>query len=135
MKRVIKVIKVTEDTCVACAVYDGVGLGSMILNTTGMSKTEIEREFLQRFNSQMTQKRNGVKVKEKIRHKYDIEWYRFDEITKGKPSYMKEVLEPEEERWIVDVDEHGKPIPRKIGKTFNEVGMRAEVLRVILEGK
>lgn len=131
MSRLIKIIKVTEDTCVACANYEGVGLGSMILNTTGKSRSIIERDFLQRFNSQLVQKRGGVKVGRTVsRYEYTIEWYRFDEIVKAKPSYMKEVVEDKKKLYIIDVDANGKPSVKEADHLFTEEEVKVELLKL-----
>lgn len=136
MSRIIKIVKVTEDTCVAFANFEGVGVASMILDTTGMGKHRIETDFLARFNTQLVKKRKGVRTRKRIaRNKYYFEWYNLSEIEKGNPVLLNPVEQKKEDLYVVDVDVNGKPTCRKADHLFTEEEVKIELMRLALGGK
>lgn len=90
MKKEIKIIKMPDTACVACGLYETVGLGSMILDTKGMTKSLVEQVFVTRFNSQIVDKRKkGGAPFAKGRTGWTIKWYEYSDISK---SEKQEVL-------------------------------------------
>lgn len=85
MKKEIKIIRVSEDVCVACGrVFDKWGVASIILDTKGMSKGEIERQFVNRCVTQICRQRvEGKGIPNISRgNRWDVKWYDYSDVSK-----------------------------------------------------
>lgn len=138
MKREVKIVRVADDTCVGFGIYEGFGVASMMLDTKRKSKREIEKELLNRFNSQIGAKKreDGIVSNRGTKYRYDIQWYDFSEVTKKK-DVMEQVCDVESSQplFVVEVDANGKPSVRKAEHLFTEDEVKIELLRIALGGK
>lgn len=93
----IKIIRVSEDVCVACGrVFDKFGCGTFLLDTKDMSKREIERTFVNRCVTQICRLRTmGRDIPAMIRGgRWEIKWYDYSNVANGGKTELPLLGEP-----------------------------------------
>lgn len=83
MDKEIKIVKITDDTCVAFGKIKGMGVASMMLNCKGKSHREIERDYQGRFATQFHHRKElDDSLMNMGRGRWLFSWYDFDDVAK-----------------------------------------------------
>lgn len=136
MKEKIKIIKVTDDTIVAFGAFDGVGCGTMMLNTKGKTKNRIETDIVWRFRSQISQKKaDGESVSFSSKN-IVFEWFDNSEIVKANHGMFD--TEPKQKPKIYSIEKKldGSLKVNKIeGKLYDEDEVKIALCQMALNGE
>ena len=84
MEKEIKIIRVSEDVCVACGrVFGKYGIGTFLLDTKDLSKREIERIITNRCVTQVCRLRTtGRPIPNMTRGgRWEIKWYDYTNVS------------------------------------------------------
>lgn len=140
MKKEIKLINVGKDTVVGMGIVGNETVGSAMLDSNGKSVWEIERDFINRFLSQLHQKKlKGADIPFVERGvKWDIRWYDFDDVAKThivKENIMEKALSGKPKCYSIEKREDGSLKVNKIeGNLYDEDELKVALCKMALEG-
>lgn len=135
----LKIIKVSDDVCVACGrVFDKWGVASIILDTEGMSRGEIERQFVSRFVTQICRQRVIGKGIPNISrgNPWDVKWYDYSDVAKThivKENVMEKVLSGKPKIYSIEKREDGSLKVNKVeGELYDEDELKIALCKMAL---
>lgn len=135
----LKIIKVSDDVCVACGrVFDKWGVASIILDTEGMSRGEIERQFVNRFVTQICRQRVIGKGIPNISrgNRWDVKWYDYSDVAKThivKENVMEKVLSGKPKIYSIEKREDGSLKVNKVeGELYDEDELKIALCKMAL---
>ena len=140
MKKEVKLVTVGKDTIVGMAFVNDIAVGSAMLDSNGKSVREIERDFINRFLSQLHQKKlKGADIPFVERGvKWDIKWYDYNDVTKThivKENVMEKVLSGKPKCYSIEKRDDGSLKVNKIdGKLYDEDELKVALCKMALEG-
>ena len=141
MKKEIKIIRVSEDVCVACGrVFDKYGVGTFLLDTKDLSKREIERIITSRCVTQVCRLRTmGRPIPNMTRGgRWEIKWYDFDDVAKThivKENVMEKELSGKPKCYSIEKKLDGSLKVNKVeGKLYDEDEVKIALCQMALEG-
>lgn len=139
MEKIIKIVKVTDDTCVAFGKIKGQGVASMMLNCGGMSRREIERYYQGRFQTQFHHRKEvDNSLINMGRGDWVFSWYDFDDVAKThivKENVMEKALSGKPKCYSIEKRDDGSLKVNKIeGKLYDEDELKIALCKMALEG-
>lgn len=93
----LKIIRVSEDVCVACGrIFDKYGVGTFLLDTKDMSRREIERVFTNRCVTQVCRLRTmGRPIPNMVRGgRWEVKWYDYSNVANNETAELPLASEP-----------------------------------------
>ena len=139
MEKLIKIVQITDDTCVAFGKIRGQGVASMMLDCSGKNRREIERDFQGRFATQFHRKKEkNNKLMNMGRGEWVFSWYDFDDVAKThivKENVMGKALSGKPKRYSIEKRDDGSLKVNKIeGKLYDEDELKIALCQMALEG-
>jgi len=139
MEKLIKIVKITDDTCVAFGKINGMGVASMMLNCKGRSRREIEKDYQGRFSTQFHhRKQNNSELASMGRGDWVFSWYDFDDVAKThivKENVMEKALSGKPKIYSIEKKLDGSlKVNRVESKLYDEDEIKIALCKMALEG-